>query len=109
MASEYTFACAVRADGEGECWGTCTALECEPLLGPFQGVVAWSTCVCWHQVDGKVRCRASADIGFSNPPSEVSFLQVSVGHGFACGVRTDGRIQCWGEAGDNHYAQATPP
>jgi alpha-tubulin suppressor-like RCC1 family protein len=39
------------------------------------------------------------------PPSG-TFVSVSTSDGFACAVRTDGTLACWG---DNSSSQATPP
>jgi alpha-tubulin suppressor-like RCC1 family protein len=33
------------------------------------------------------------------------FSSISVGDDYACGVRTDGSVTCWG---DNSYGQGTP-
>jgi alpha-tubulin suppressor-like RCC1 family protein len=45
---------------------------------------------------------------FPVQPASVDFplATVSAGAYFACGVRTDGALACWG---DNRYGQAAPP
>ncbi len=58
----------------------------------------------------------AADGGDSAPPAG-SYLQVSAGGGFSCGIRTDRTLTCWGlgqpgQVCPAHYScagQATPP
>ena len=42
---------------------------------------------------------------YGEPPA-VAFLTVSAGTSFACGLKTDGTVACWG---DNSAGEATPP
>jgi len=42
----------------------------------------------------------------SSGPHGATFISVSAGSGYTCGVETDGTIACWG---DNTYGQSTPP
>jgi hypothetical protein len=49
---------------------------------------------------------SAAPHGNAGVPPAVVFASVSAGDGFACGLKTDGIIVCWG---DNSAGQATPP
>ena len=56
------------------------------------------------QPDGRAVCTHSL-----RPPTglaDAQFRQITVGQGFACGLRRDETIACWG---DNGYSKATPP
>jgi hypothetical protein len=44
-------------------------------------------------------------MGGQLPPSD-AFASVDAGSGFACGVRVDGTLVCWG---DDTHGQASPP
>lgn len=47
--------------------------------------------LCWIAVDGTVGCD-----GIDSVPMTNDFLQVSVGSDFACAVKTDDSLECWG-------------
>jgi len=114
--SRWTWACAVRIDGTGVCWGDWSGLEGDPLSGgPFVQVDVSEDNVCWLRLDGEVECRGTfgeqgLDIG---SPVGSAFYQIAMGRGFGCGLRNDGRIQCWGDEGDlpgsNEYGEMDPP
>lgn len=69
-------ACAIDDSGSVSCWGRGTV---ENMAG-------------------------SGDWGQSDPPS-AGFQQLSLGKNFSCGLRTDDRVQCWGQ---NNYGQLIP-
>ena len=114
--SSGAWACAIRIDRTGVCWGDWNGLEGDPLSGgPFVQVDVSEQNVCWVRLDGEVECRGTyfeqgLDIG---SPEGGDFYQIAMGRGFGCGVRTDGRIQCWGDQGSlpgsNEYGEMDPP
>ena len=53
---------------------------------------------------GRAVCNHS--LGLPAGLADAQFRQVSVGQGFACGLRRDETIACWG---DNDYSKAMPP
>ncbi|KAL3799491.1 hypothetical protein ACHAW5_006785 [Stephanodiscus triporus] len=55
--------------------------------------------------DSEVHCWGRNDYGESSPPSG-RFVQVSAGHSFTCGIRSNGAVQCWGK---NDMGQSSPP
>lgn len=110
VAGARVWACGIRLDGTGVCWGSWHGLDGEPLSGgPFSQVDVGAGGVCWLRSDATVQCRGTSDDGNMDSPGGASFAQISVGAHFGCGVRTDGRIQCWGDDHGNEYGQMNPP
>jgi hypothetical protein len=108
----YRWACAIRIDGTGVCWGNMHGCDGEPLSGgPFEQVDVAASSVCWLLGNGTVECRGGedGDTGDMDSPEGTSFYQISMGSHFGCGVRTDGRIECWGDNEGNEYGQMDPP
>ena len=106
------WACGVRLDGTGVCWGNWHAMAGEPLSGgPFEAVDIASHFGCWLRSDSIVECRGGedGDAGNMDSPDGASITQMSMGSHFGCGVRTDGRVQCWGDNYGNEYGQMGPP
>ena len=54
--------------------------------------------------DQRAPCEPVAATTSTQEPAK--FMQINSGYSWTCGVRTDGRVACWGY---NRYAQATPP
>ena len=52
-------------------------------------------------------CWGSNSHGQLNVPDGARFSHISAGHRFSCGIRTDGRIACWG--GNNKHKQLDAP
>ena len=112
VAGGGRWACGVRLDGTGVCWGDIHGVDGEPLSGgPFDQVDVAATSVCWLRGDAIVECRGGDDGGAGNmdSPDGASFTRISMGDHFGCGVRSDGRIQCWGNKLGNEYGQMSPP
>jgi hypothetical protein len=58
------------------------------------------------RTDGTVACWGNNYYGKATPP-DGTFLQVSAGGDYSCGVTTDGTIVCWG--GDANRKHVPPP
>ena len=63
----------------------------------------WQTCAV--TTAGTIVCWFSPELEMGTPPTG-TFTQVSVGHGHACGLRTDKTIACWGT---NRYGESDSP
>src|SRR5690606_18944468 len=111
-----------------ECTTTPAAGQLEAPAGAFQQVATglYSSCavstdgelVCWGagepEDDPDQLCRGGMfNFGQSAPPEGV-YRSVSVGRAYACAVREEGTIACWGvgttdECSGVECAQASPP
>ena len=112
--------CGVLTDGRAECWsmdgtdenGERTAVQYYAPDGQFAQVSAGYEYVCGLRADGTVECwhldRPESSVvdgvevgeGFSplelSLPADSRFTRISVGgNGRACGIRTDGELECW--------------
>ena len=88
--------CALGADGRISCWGDTGS----PPGSRFQRIATASdgdaaTVTCALGVDGTVACWSDLP-EFVAPPPPGRFTAITVGSSFACGVRDDARLQCWG-------------
>jgi alpha-tubulin suppressor-like RCC1 family protein len=116
------YACALRADGTVACWGesetgqlgngTTTYSLVPVAVSGLTGAVAisaGSSSACAVLSDGTVACwgdNGNGELGdgtlggISPTPVAISGLtgvtSVSVGGGFACALRSDGTVACWG-------------
>jgi hypothetical protein len=95
-----TGGCAIASGGGIECWET----EHPPPPGTFKSVSVGSTSTCAIRTDDTVVCWPSGaalgdggNVLVPHPPSG-TFTSISVGW-MACGIRTNGTLACWGEAG----------
>ena len=105
-------ACGVRADGAAVCWedsysGNSAAVRAGPFWtvevgnsarsnwgAPYTcGVLESGEIECWDPPFGRLWIRGQ-DGGWGPPPGR--FLDVAVNRFFACGVRLDGEVACWG-------------
>jgi hypothetical protein len=114
--------CAVNVDSSLVCWGAARSyagLLQEGATGGFEQVATGADSVCAVRSDGTLRCWESGDplAHVPLPPPAGTFLKVSVSggtmedfeegdgdrFGYACGLRTDGTIQCWGYASQGAF------
>lgn len=132
------FACGLReADGTIACWGNpdfapgCEDGQLDAPSGSFVAVSAGQSTICAITVDGTLTCWGAGqadddpsalcdggelNFGQGAPPSG-TFKSVSVDYNHACGVRTDGTIECWGAGTadactletDSNCRQSLPP
>ena len=119
-AGKYS-TCAVRTGGELVCWGD----DWGPLpQGRFVRVDIWEgirlrngcaladdgSVECWTMrrpefaaIDRRLGQDFGHDFGQADPP-EGAFEQVSVAGRYACGLRTDASVTCWGDnVGEEGY------
>lgn len=117
-ASAYHF-CALRTDGELECWGIAEGHDdivglsknVDPPAGPFTQIAVGSfhscalrrdgTAVCWGAGTTLGVCGVemlaplSYECGQAMPPPG-AFTQLALGNLHSCGLRPDGSVECWG-------------
>ncbi len=75
-------ACGLRVDGTAVCWGWYLSgfHRCDAVRSDGNGV-------CWAHLPR---------VGEEPLPEDARFKAISVGSGFACGIRMDDDILCWG-------------
>ena len=97
--------CAIRTDGQVECWGLNIYGQATPPAGTFKQVSVRSFYTCGIRsggtTDGQVECWGRHEFGAATPPTG-TFKQVDTGRDYTCGIRsggtTDGQIVCWTSA-----------
>ncbi len=91
---------AVRSDGQVVEWGAGS-----PPAGDLVGVVAKAVALgggglrCVIKLDDTVSCSGigGGSLPALSPPITSKFQRITIGpSGAACGVRTDGKLECWG-------------
>ncbi len=105
--------CAVSASGQLVCRGPTSGARVVDE-GPIITVAGSFRTFCSLHADGTPECSVSSAIadedcdgdncGQDQPPAGVTFTMLSAGNRFACGIRTDGGIECWGDP-----SQPAPP
>jgi hypothetical protein len=129
IAAGYKTSCGIKTDGAAICWGFATnsygyltqidfAVNGDPDGTAHQSTKEFS--ICGLKADSSLSCPTMSSV-----PSGV-FSYVATGghvarpchdcgytpeyhyefHGFACGIRENGLVACWGE---NNNDRATPP
>jgi len=127
--------CGLKADGTVECWGNNEYGQTDmpadttfsSITGGHQttcGIKTDGVAICWGQtnqsygyltqIDFTLYLSSLCGLKVDNTPSCPSmgsepsdkFSYVTIGHYFACGIKTDGLVDCWG---DNKHGKATPP
>ncbi|OQW91870.1 MAG: hypothetical protein BWK78_03325 [Thiotrichaceae bacterium IS1] len=104
VSAGYEHTCALETTGKILCWGGGKVETYRPLEGDFVQVNAGGygkDMVCGLKTDGSLAC-SGYDI--KTPPTG-TFTQVSVGYSYACAIRTDSNVLCWG---DNFLNGSTP-
>ncbi len=88
-----TFGCQIAADGALACFG-------DESGGAF-GNGAPGTCGDGACNAGETTATCAADCG-NGPLTELgrAYLALSVGDAYACGIRPDGHVECWGDNRD---------
>lgn len=92
------YTCGYQSDNSVRCWGAYGSLGYYAQLDP----VAYDNDLCALKFDGTVTCWN----GITAPDSSQTFNWLTTGYQFACGIRSDSSIACWGS---NDYGKATPP
>lgn len=110
IAVGYKSAYVLDAQGVASRWG---AWSNSPPIASLQGVVAGGsyssqTIACGILTsDRSVTCWGSGtNHGQNTPPLGVPFAQISAGADHVCGVRLDGKTECWGY---DAQGQSDPP
>lgn len=83
---------------EGYVSSTSTSLDLpQPKSGAVDLCLANAGGGCVLDMEGRVTCtgEAGGDRGGKGPPAEI-FVSIDCGYSHACGVTTDGLIECWG-------------
>ncbi len=88
--------CALKPNGQVDCWGQNTEGQTADPPGPFAQVSDGGYHTCAPRTNGEVACGGSNQFGQSSPPAG-PFVQVSSGRDFSCGLRPDGGVACWGD------------
>ena len=107
VSAGFRNTCALRSDGNVECWGTNLWGESKDQAGSFLQVTADTEHSC--AIKGgvpveqpNVICWGYNDEGQASPPAS-HFLQISAGEDYTCGITAAGNADCWGT---NYYGQA---
>ncbi len=134
IAVNVSQACAIRTSGALTCWGDLLPWVGTPPKGQFSQISEASFHGCLLRLDGAVACWGAGtdpaghftcaaqgqygsdpSCGQSAPPPG-TFIQVTAGWLFSCGIRTDGTLACWGLGqpgdlcnGSQCPLMATPP
>ena len=114
------FSCGLRLGGEVVCWGSNADWRASPPPGRFASISAAGGFACGLRADREVvcwgddsasasrcrsstawrldsdQCRSDGRGGRVTPPPG-PFASISVAEGYACGLRPDGEMVCWGD------------
>jgi hypothetical protein len=93
VAAGYNEDCARRDDGTVACWAANATSAVEPLAGSFLEIGAGNRFQ-GLRTDGTVVAIDAA--GVESVPVEGTFVDISVAGDFACGLRADRHVRCWG-------------
>ena len=114
LSAGSEIACAVRADGTGECWiatGLRT-INTQPDLtatlapqGIFRALSAGAYHTCAIDSDERLTCWGE-NTGAQATPPPGSYRSVNAGERHTCAMDTDQRLACWG---DNTFGQSSAP
>ena len=112
VAAGADHSCAIRESGAIVCWGSNDhdQANTSALRGNFTAVSAGYLNTCALRDDGAIKCWGS-DEGSKSSPPDGTYIAVSVGEWYACGIRTDAThqqrsssaIECWGNSPDPSY------
>ena len=92
-------ACALRPDGNAECWGKDDDGQADPPSGAFTAISAGHNHTCGLRPNGNAECWGKDDDGQADPPSG-AFTAISAGDNHTCGLRPNGNAECWGKDDD---------
>ena len=97
VSAGYYGSCALRENGRLKCWGRVDGMT------PFRKFTAfdmgWGDVCAIHEGYGRLQCWGRDGGRVSRVPSG-AFVDVSVSNSYACAVRTDGTLACWGALAD---------
>ncbi len=136
IANDWGFTCGLRPDSTVRCWGDPgeriwrDADVWPPILNPprkeFLKVQTGRWHACGLRADGKIECWGNTNFrsGETDPPHSYTragvypdelrtsgpqtYTALSVGGTYTCGLRSDGVIECWDDAGAAFFQQTGP-
>ena len=136
IANDWGFTCGLRPDRTVRCWGDPgeriwrDADVWPPILNPprkeFLKVQTGRWHACGLRADGKIECWGNTNFrsGETDPPHSYTragvypdelrtsgpqtYTDLSVGGTHTCGLRNDGNIECWDDAGTAVFQQTGP-
>lgn len=100
--------CALRPNGNVDCWGWNAEGQATDQTGHFVQVSAGGYHTCALRLDGEVACWGTNEYGQSSPPTG-PFTQVSAGWFHNCALRPDGSVACWGASIDSNIEDQQIP
>ncbi|MDM8564087.1 hypothetical protein QUF74_00365 [Candidatus Halobeggiatoa sp. HSG11] len=127
ITAGYQTTCGIKTDGTASCWGESNGsygylsqIDFSVYGGDRISPNIESFLFCGLRADYSVSCPSttstpsgkftyvtvSADIRYYNPPGCCDSDAYSPIHSFACGIRENGLVACWGE---NYKERATAP
>lgn len=90
----WCHACAVRDDNSLVCWGTDTGYKTKPSEKEFVQVSCGFTSTCALRIDSPLLPCFGFNVFTVVEPNE--YAHVTVSERFACGLRKNQRVACWG-------------
>ena len=101
VAAGHLHACGLRDDGSVVCWPTLNEQTIAAGAAQLSEVD--------HRLDDlSEKHLGLADAGLFEPPAG-PFSQIASGQFFACGLRAEGSMQCWGALGSTHGSGLDSP
>ena len=105
--------CALTAGGDALCWGDLApGADGAAVDGDFVEVFAGQV-PCALGSEGTLVCWGQEILHVLPDPPEGEFIDLSMTHGYACGVRADSELVCWDDgptssSSTSSYRSATP-
>ena len=104
--------CALRTNGQAECWGYNNDGQATPPSGTYTTITAGSWHTCALRTNGQAECWGDNEYGQATPPSG-TYTTITAGLWHTCALRTNGPSRMLGPttlAGRQRRPQApTPP
>ncbi len=89
--------CALATDQTIKCWGKADNGRTIPPTGKFTAIAAEAAHACGIRDQFKtITCWGYNSDGQTAAPTGVAFIAVSAGGFHSCGIKTTGKIACWG-------------
>ncbi|GAB3346064.1 PxKF domain-containing protein [Lysobacter tyrosinilyticus] len=118
LSAGFQHTCGLRGDGSVECWGQGYSLppgapppppgmppKPSPIpTGTYTALASGMSTTCglrvreqpWQNPEGNVVCWSANGWNQLPSPPPGDFVALSLGDNFACGLRANGRAECWG-------------
>ena len=105
ISGGYYYTCALRENGEAECWGDTRFGAATPPDGRYTAISAGDYHACGLRESGQAVCWGDNDYGQADSGGR-RFKVISAGKYHTCALRDNGDVECWG---DNKYGQLYAP